>query len=378
MKDLGNLQEAELSLRKAIELNPDFAEAYSNLGSLLKDLGNLQEAELSLRKAIELNSDFADAYFNLSSIELLKGNYQSGLEKYEFRFKKQKPTIPHINTKIKPIDTKKLQKGDKLLIVSEQGLGDTLQFMRYVPCLKNLGLDISFCAQIKLHSLIKESNIDPRPISPEETNIFSEAKWIPLLSLPRYLKINPKNPIISSPYIFPSNELNKKWKKLLSKEKRPIIGINWQGNPNLENSYQGRSIPLETFSTLLNKNEITMLSLQKDFGSEQLEHCSFRHAFVKCQSQIDSIWDFLENAAIIANCDLIITCDTSIAHLAGGMGKRVWLLLRDIPYWTWGLEGTSTFWYPSMTLFRQKERHNWQEVMGRVSNELKKLMEVKG
>ena len=92
--------------------------------------------------------------------------------------------------------------------------------------------------------------------------------------------------------------------------------------------------------------------------------------FIECQSHINSSWDFLENAAIIENCDLIITCDTSIAHLAGGMGKKVWLLLRDIPFWTWGLEGDTTFWYPSMRFFRQKERHNWQEVMERVSNQL--------
>ena len=113
-----------------------------------------------------------------------------------------------------------------------------------------------------------------------------------------------------------------------------------------------------------------MLSLQKGFGSEQLEQCSFKNKFIECQSHINSSWDFLENAAIIENCDLIITCDTSIAHLAGGMGKKVWLLLRDIPFWTWGLEGDTTFWYPSMRLFRQKERHNWQEVMERVSNQL--------
>ncbi len=114
-----------------------------------------------------------------------------------------------------------------------------------------------------------------------------------------------------------------------------------------------------------------MLSLQKGFGSEQLAKCSFENKFVKCQAQIDAIWDFLENAAIIDNCDLIITCDTSMAHLAGGMGKKVWLLLRDIPYWTWGLKGESTFWYPSMRLFRQEERHNWKEVIDRLSRTLK-------
>ena len=163
---------------------------------------------------------------------------------------------------------------------------------------------------------------------------------------------------------------------MLSTEKRPIIGINWQGSTLLEKTYHGRSIPLETFSILFKQNELSILSLQKGFGSEQVDNCSFKNQFVECQPQINSTWDFLENAAIIQNCDLIITCDTSIAHLAGGMGKKVWLLLRDIPFWTWGLEGNSTFWYPSMRLFRQKERHNWQEVMDRVSNALNEEIEA--
>ena len=202
--------------------------------------------------------------------------------------------------------------------------------------------------------------------------MISEGKWIPLLSLPRYLQINPKNPIISRPYIHSTDELRKKWKNIFSKEKRPIIGINWQGNLKMEKvSYPGRSIPLKDFSVLFNRNEITMVSLQKGYGSEQLDDCSFKNKFVKCQPQIDSTWDFLENAAIIDNCDLIITCDTSIAHLAGGMGKKVWLLLRDIPYWTWGLEGESSFWYPTMRLFRQKEKNNWKDVMERVSESIR-------
>jgi len=114
-----------------------------------------------------------------------------------------------------------------------------------------------------------------------------------------------------------------------------------------------------------------MLSLQKGFGSEQKDNCSFKNKFSNCQTKIDATWDFLENAAIIQNCDLIISNDTSIAHLAGGMGKKVWLLLKDIPWWTWGLEGENTFWYPSMKLFRQREKNNWNEVMKRVSIELK-------
>ena len=219
--------------------------------------------------------------------------------------------------------------------------------------------------------MIKASDIDPNPLTPQEANQVSEGQWIPLLSLPRYLNVSPKNPIINEPYICSSDKLKKKWREILSKVKKPIIGINWQGNPEMEKIYRGRSIPLETFGILLKKNNIKFLSLQKGFGSEQLEQCSFKNKFIGCQSEIDSIWDFHENAAIIHNCDLIITCDTSIAHLAGGMGKKVWLLLTDIPFWTWGLEKESTFWYPSMKLFRQKERHNWNEVMEKVSNELK-------
>jgi len=373
LRDLGRLQEAELVTRKAIELNHHCAETHANMGTILRDLGKLKEAELSLLKAIELNHHCANAFFNLSFIELQKGDYQSGLEHYEFRFKKQQPTIPHINPSIKRVRNEKLTTREKLLVISEQGFGDTLQYMRYIPYLRELGLDVSFCPQLKLHSLIKTSRIDPNPLTPDQANKVSEGKWIPLLSLPRYLKVRPENPIISKPYIYSKDELNKKWKHILSTENKPIIGINWQGNPTAEKNYnKGRSLPLETFSTLARNNNFKFLSLQKGFGSEQLDHCSFKNKFVDCQPEINDTWDFLENAAIIKNCDLIITSDTSIAHLAGGIGKSTWILLKDCPEWRWGLEGERSFWYPSMRLFRQKERDNWHEVMKRVSIELKK------
>ena len=113
-----------------------------------------------------------------------------------------------------------------------------------------------------------------------------------------------------------------------------------------------------------------MLSLQKGFGSEQLETCSFKDRFVSCQDLVNQTWDFLETAAIISNCDLVITSDTSVAHLAGGMGKTTWLLLHKVPDWRWGLEGDNTFWYPSMRLFRQREQGNWNEVMEMVAEAL--------
>ena len=372
LRDLGKLEEAELAMRRAIQINPDFADAHYNLGNALRDLGKLKAAKISYIKTIQIKPDYADSYFDLSLIELQEGNYQSGLENYEFRFMKKKPAITHGKPKSKRINNKKFNKGEKLIVVSEQGLGDTLQYMRYIPYLRNQGFDISVCAQEKLHTLIKSSGVDPKPLSPAQTNNISKGQWIPLLSLPRYLQVNPNNPIISEPYIFSTDELRKKWKNILSNEKRPIIGINWQGNPKIEkNNLKGRSLPLETFSTVAKNNNLKFLSLQKGFGSEQLDDCSFKNKFVESQPQINSTWDFLENAAIIDNCDLIITSDTSIAHLAGGMGKTTWLLLHHLPEWRWGLERKSTFWYPTMTLFRQKEKRNWREVMERVSDTLK-------
>ena len=146
------------------------------------------------------------------------------------------------------------------------------------------------------------------------------------------IKYNPSNPIISDPYIHCSKKLNDKWKKILAREKSVIIGINWQGNPDAEKSHlKGRSIPLKYFSELMEGNDFKFLSLQKGFGSEQLENCSFKDSFVSCQDEVNQNWDFLETAAIISNCDLIITSDTSVAHLAAGIGKPTWCLLHSVP-----------------------------------------------
>ncbi len=374
LKDLGKLEDAEKSIRKSIELEKDKAEFHYNLGNILRDQKKLKLAENSINKAIELRPNFPDAYFNLSYLELIQGNYQSGLEHYEFRFKKKNPSYLNGKPKIRRIGNEQLEKGEKLLIISEQGLGDTIQYMRYIPYLKAQGINVSFCAQKKLHSLIKESNIDQNPLDKEEVNKVSEGKWIPLLSIPKYLKVSPNNPIISEKYINTKTELYKKWKTILSTEKKPIIGLNWQGNPLAEKRLQkGRSLPLETFSKIAEVNNCKFISLQKGFGSEQLNNCSFKNKFVKCQKDINIIWDFLEISAVILNCDIIITSDTSVAHLSGGLGKSTWLLLKDLPDWRWGNISDKTFWYPSIRIFRQKEIFNWQEVINRVSQELNNL-----
>ncbi|WP_205909662.1 MULTISPECIES: hypothetical protein [Prochlorococcus] len=220
--------------------------------------------------------------------------------------------------------------------MTEQGLGDTLQFMRYAIALRNKGISVSLCAQSKLHNLIKNSGVDPSPLTPQQANEATEGQWIPLLSVPRHLDVSPQNPIITEPYIKTTDKLKAKWADILATEQRPIIGVNWQENPKIEvTGLRGRSLALEAFAPITRSSKISFLSLQKGFGSEQLETCSFRDRFVNCQDQINDTWNFLETAAMIEDCDLVITSDTSVAHLAGGLGKTTWLLLHKVPDWRW-------------------------------------------
>ncbi len=375
LKEKGKLKAAIDSYQKALRINPNFPNIHYSLGNALKEQGKITSAIESYKTAIFLQNDHADANWNLSLVLLLSGNYKSGLESYEWRWKKMDASRPHAYPKSRRWEGINIKSSGKLLIISEQGLGDTIQFMRYVPFLREEGVEILFCAQQVLHGLIKESEIHLNPLTPSEANEVSGTNWIPLLSLPRYLDISPKNPIINTSYISTKKELVSKWGIQLSKEIRPLIGINWQGNPNAEKmTLKGRSFPLETLSNIAKESSASFVSLQKGFGSEQLESCSFKDMFVSCQDRITKEWDFLETSAIIENCDLIITSDSCIAHLAGGIGKETWLLLKDVPDWRWEIDSQKSFWYQSMKLFRQQERSNWNEVMTRVKKEYKKFL----
>ena len=374
LKEQGDLAAAIASFNTALKLKPNYPDAHNNLGNALKEQGDLTAAIASYNTALKLKPNYPEAHLNLSLALLLGGDYENGWEKYEWRSKKEnKPLLPHAFPNCDQWSGNvALKKTNQLLLVTEQGLGDTLQFMRYAIALRDQGISVSLCAQPKLHSLIQASGIDPSPLTPKQANQVAKGKWIPLLSVPRHLEVNPSKPIITEPYIKSTEELTEKWGAILGAKENPVVGINWQGNPKTEKTtLRGRSLALETFAPITSNSPISLLSLQKGFGSEQLETCSFKERFVSCQDQVNDTWDFLETAAIIANCDLVITSDTSVAHLAAGMGKTTWVLLHKVPEWRWGLEGDTTFWYPSVRLFRQRERGNWDEVMERVAIALK-------
>ena len=365
LQEQGELIAAITSYKTALKIKPQNADAHFNLGIALKEQKNLSQAIESFKRAIQLNPNYSEAHWSCALTTLLAGDYKNGWRLYEHRFQHQQyQNVLKVHPSSSRWGGEPLEENTKLFLISEQGLGDTLQFMRYALALKNKGISISLCAQSKLHSLIQASGIDKSPLTHDQAKQITNNKWIPLLSVPAILHVSPSNPIITYPYINTTHQLLIKCQDILSKEKRPVIGINWQGNPDTEKTWlRGRSLTLETFSSIAKNRQISLLSLQKGFGSEQLKTCSFKEHFVSCQDQINATWNFLETAAIIANCDLVITCDTSVAHLAGGMGKNTWLLLHKVPEWRWGIEGNATFWYPSMELYRQKKKGDWNEVM---------------
>ena len=376
LQEKQEISAAMKSFKQAIQLDPNHPQAMNNIGLMLMAQGKLKEAIETFDKALEKYPNNPQSHWASGLCMLLAGDYKNGLEKYEWRTKVGKKLKPHANPKCKKWDGSfNSISNRKLLVVSEQGLGDTLQFMRYIVELRHLGKEVTLCAQAKLHGLIKASGIDSSPLTPEQANNVVAGEWVPLLSVPKHLHVDGRNPIIQTPYISTENDITAKWRNILSHENKPIIGINWQGNPRAEKTaLKGRSLPLLEFSRLSEVRDVSFLSLQKGSGSEQLDTCSFKDRFVRCQDLIDEVWDFLETAAIIKNCSLIITSDTSVAHLAAGLGKTTWLLLHKVPDWRWGVSGNTTFWYPSIRIFRQKEYGDWSEVMDRVKSALRQHM----
>lgn len=375
--DRGAFDLAASSFEAAVRVGPDLVDAWGNLGAARHVLGDLEGSAQASEQALRLQPDHANARSNLALVQLLRGEYALGLENFEHRFRTAvgagllcaQPPCPRW-------DGSPLQAHSQLLLVSEQGLGDTVQFMRYLPTLRAAGVAVRLCAPEPLHGLIRHASLDDSPLTPEQASKWNEGVWLPLLSLPRHLGASPRHPLESDPYIpLPSTRVLH-WQSRLADAPRPIIGLNWQGNPRQETtSLRGRSLLLERFATVAECVGGSLLALQKGPGAEQRQDCTFADSFVACQDEVDGAWDFRDAVALISLCDLVITSDSCVAHLAGAMGHPTWLLLARVPDWRWGLEGDHTGWYPSLRLFRQRQSGDWHELMQRVAETLPAYLE---
>jgi Flp pilus assembly protein TadD len=365
LRGQGQLDEAIAAYRQAIALNPNFPEAHSNLGHALRENGQLEDAVVAIHQAIALRPDFAEAHYNLGSTLLLWGNFEPGWEEYEWRWKcKGFPSSPRNFTQGQwdggPLE------GCTLLLHTEQGLGDAIQFIRYLPLVAQRGGKIIIECQADLQRLFRTTA--------ERCQIVARGQPLPafdfhcpLLSLPRVFGTNLANIPNIVPYLHADAEDAGRWQRRLA-EHAPLVkvGLAWAGSPAHEDD-RNRSIKLARLAPLGQAPGVRFFSLQK---GEAAVETKTPPPGLELVDWTEELKDFADTAALIANLDLVIAVDTAVAHLAGAMGKPVWVILQFMPDWRWLLDRDDSPWYPTMRLFRQPRRGDWDSVITRVVDAL--------
>ncbi len=366
----GEYDEAIRCYRRAIELKPSYAEAYSNLGITFSELGQLDDALQSYDEALRLKPNYPDAYMNRSLAFLARGDFQRGWQEYELRWNCKDFKRRNFD---KPQWAGEPLAGRKLMLHAEQGFGDTFQFVRYARLVKERheGTVIVWCPRPLIPLLSECPYIDQLTVEGESLPEFDV--HLPLLSLPRIFGTRLENVPNQAPYLFPNSELAERWRRELSYIGAFKVGINWQGNPR----YRGdrhRSIPLEKFAPLAEIPGVRLISLQKGLGTEQIAKTSERFSLTELPPHRDErAGSFMDTAAILTQLDLVVSSDTSLVHLAGGLGVPVWLALPRAADWRWLLDREDCPWYPTMRLFRQRKQGEWDEIFDRIAFELGQL-----
>ena len=368
LNELKRLDEALQSYDKAIALKLDNAEAYINRGIALHELKRLDEALQSYDKAIALKSDYADAYWNKSLLKILVGEYLEGWQLYEWR-RKNDNTKNNYPNYAQPLWTgNDALEGKTILVHSEQGLGDSIQFCRYLTLLKALNpKEIVFNVEKTLVPILSSLDKDltivekNKPLPPFDY-------YCPLLSLPLAFKTTVETIPAKVPYLYADLNKQKIWQRKLGEKNRPRIGLVWSGSTGHENDHN-RSLVLKQLSSLL-KLPFEFHSLQKEVRQVDLNTLS---EFSQIKQHQDELHDFSDTAALIDNLDIVISVDTSVAHLAGALGKQVWIMLPFMPDSRWMLDSTDTPWYPTATLFRQPKIDDWDSVIKNIEINLQKL-----
>ena len=294
---------------------------------------------------------------NLAQDLLLLGRWQEGWDHYAERFARKPGNHPLFERAFGSSHQGPLKPEQPLLLMSEQGLGDTLQFSRYVLHLQRQGFDVTLLSQPALIPLLQDAVGLKQVVGKIESEQWAGRKpiWLPLLNLLPVLEARELWAPFSDGYLQIDTDRIQQWSSLL--HRRPgkrLIALHWQGNPGHEHSLysRGRSLPFERLLALSQLPNVEFVSIQKGAGSEQLQ-INKGLQFVAGQESVSQSMNFKDTAAVLGNCDLLISSDSAVVHLAGAMGIQTWLALRWIPEWRWGLEGQRTSWYESVRLFRQ-------------------------
>jgi Tfp pilus assembly protein PilF/ADP-heptose:LPS heptosyltransferase len=373
--NLGNIynkmkrhEEARIQHEMALMLDDKSASNHANIGITFKNLRLFKEAKKSLQKACLIDPNFVNAHFDLATTYLSLGEYKKGFESYEWRFKKpEMSSLLRDMTEIlkKPRFKLNMKKKDKtLLLFSEQGFGDIIQFVRFALVLKEKypALKLKIQVRPELKTLLETMDCFDEVISRGE-KVGEFDYQLAVMSLPHLLKTTLKN-LPSKTY------LEVKGKSDLKLDKKKLnIGLVW-GASNTGESYEDKVFSLEHFKPLMDDKKVQLYSLQVAGDSKQIKEMGLSDKEII--NLEDKLTDFRQTAIMIEKLDLVITSDTSVAHLAGAMGKEAWVVLQKNADWRWGLEGETSTWYPTLKLFRQTKKGDWESAFKKVYTMIEK------
>ena len=364
LTELGQPDEALAQYELALRSDPDFILAHLNCGNALGALNRLDEALLSYDKVLTRAPEHADANFNAALVRLCLGDFRGGWRQYEYRWKRERyvaarPVYPRTIW-----SGKEDVRGKTVLLCAEQGFGDAIQFSRYATVLAKLGAKVLIGAHRPLATLLTTV--------PGVTGVIPDGDDLPyfdfycsMLSLPLAFSTQPATIPAEIPYIRAQAERVVQWRPRMPKNGRLRVGICWAGSGEHSNN-RNRSMTLERFAALFSIPGVDFVSLQKEVDDDQA--AILRHFNVTQLGQDFS--DFVDTAAVVAMLDIVISVDTSVAHLAGAMAKATAVLIPFAPDWRWMLYRTDSPWYPTMRLYRQSAIHDWSEPIARIHREL--------
>lgn len=375
LKELFHIDDAILSYDKAILMDPSYVEAYSNLGVLYRDINELNKALENFDLAIAKNSNYSAAKFNKSLALLQGGNFKDGFREYEWRWESKSLQGSKRHYQIPMWLGEESLLGKTILIYGEQGLGDMIQFCRYIEMIASLGASVILEVPSTLRQLMKSLKGVSHLVTPGEEVPYFDYQ-IPMMSLPLAFKTDLATIPASIPYLSSPEDKKQFWLERLGSHSKLRVGLTWSGGfrpdqPELWSVNSRRNIALEKLKKLKNI-DVLFYSLQKGESAES-ELRELRKTAWDGPDILDfssELVDFTDTAALIENLDLIISVDTSIAHLAGALGKPVWLLNRYDTCWRWLVDRNDSPWYPSLKLYRQESYGNWDGAVDKLKIDL--------
>ncbi len=369
LRYIDQYEEADQCFERALELKPDYLNAYKNRGTLHVWTGNLDRGQAYYEKALAINPQEAELHRNLGVIYLLKGDFDNGWREYRWRWRVG--DLQRSQLHILVWDGSDLA-GKSVLLTAEQGLGDTLHFIRMAKLLRARGATTIIHCQAPLLALLQTAE-ELGTVFPNNMPWQQPVDWqCSLLDVADLLRINADRIPDQVPYLRAAPQLKRYWQQRFPRSPSTFrIGINWQGNPDHQaDAY--RSLPLACFERLTTIPNVELVSLQRDVGTEQIVRWRGARPLTLLPVDVDlSSGAFMDTAAILHTLDLVITSDTAIAHLAGALGIPTWIALGYVPDWRWLLDRSDSPWYPSVRLFRQPSMGDWSSVFDQIAQALR-------